>query len=263
VRVRRQPAARGAGQVAVRIGGRWADHAAAPRQFRGIAGPGGDGAHPAGLTRSHTPGPARMRRTNSRAGASGSPAERASTRQQRSRSPPIGIGDGNGHGDSSIHRSRMPVTRKRGPRRADRSNSIGSPSFHRTWIGVGPRCRKGHPSGVMPHRRTGSRRSRAAQARPRRPRPPPRCRGGAPAARPLSRPPACSLPGEPYRAPVASRHRRFPRRSPGDHRIEPLFDPSSRPRPGRDVKSDEGPPQAVPTGHRRRRRRSLRGVMRR
>lgn len=204
-----------------------------------------------------------MRRTNSRGGPSGSPAERASTRQQRSRSPPIGIGDGKGHGDSSIHRSRMPVTRNRGPRRADRSNSIGSPSFHRTWIGVGPRCRKGHPNGVMPHPRTGPPRSRAAQARSRRPLPPPRCRSGAPAAHPHPRPPECSLPGEPCRAPVASRHRRFPRRSPGDHRIELLFDPSSRPRPRRDVKSDAGPQTAVPTRHRRRRSRSLRGVMRR
>ena len=191
-----------------------------------------------------------MRSTNSRGGPSGSPAERASTRQQRSRSPPIGIGDGNGHGDSSIHRSRMPVTRNRGPRRADRSNSIGSPSFHRTWIGVGPRCRKGQPNGVMPHRRSvraRCRRQRAPRARSRRPAPP-RWRGSASAARPLPRSRACSLRGEPYRAPVAPRHRRFPRRPPGDPRIELLFDPSSRPRPRRDVKSDAGPPYAVSTG---------------
>ena len=66
--------------------------------------PPGDRAHPAGLTRSHTPGPARMRSTNSCGGAYGSSAERATTRQHRNRSPPTGIGDGNGHGDSSIHR---------------------------------------------------------------------------------------------------------------------------------------------------------------
>ena len=235
-----------------------------PRQFRGGARPRGDGAHPAGLTRSHTPGPARMRSTNSRAGASGSPAERASTRQQRSRSPPIGIGEGNGHGDSSIHRSRMPVTRKRGPRRADRSNSIGSPSFHRTWIGVGPRCRKGQPSGVMPHRRSAA--PGAAAARPAGPIAATRA---AAVARPSLRraPPASSTcvlpPGEPYRAPVATRRRRFPRRPPGDRRIELLFDPSSRPRPCQDVKSDAEPAVCPSRPGRRKRARSgpRRGVM--
>jgi hypothetical protein len=128
---------------------------------------------------------------------------------------------------------------------------------------VGPRCRKGHPNGVMPHRRSGSPRVHPAKARSRRPLPPPRCRSGAPAARPQPRPPACSLPGELCRVPVASRHRRFPRRSPGDHRIELLFDPSSRPRARRDVKSDAWPRKALPTRHRKRRGRSLRGVMRR
>ena len=49
-----------------------------------------------------------------RPGRRARPAERATTRQQRIRSPPIGIGDGNGHGDSSIHRSRTSVTRNRG-----------------------------------------------------------------------------------------------------------------------------------------------------
>jgi hypothetical protein len=48
---------------------------------------------------------------NSRAGAVGSAADWASTRQHRIRSPPTGIGDGNGHGDSSIHRSRTSVIR--------------------------------------------------------------------------------------------------------------------------------------------------------
>ena len=251
-------------RVAVRFGGVEADHDVQPRQFGGDARPPGDRAHPAGLTRSHTPGPARMRSTNSRGGPSGSPAERASTRQHRSRSPPIGIGDGNGHGDSSIHRSRMPVTRNRGPRRADRSNSIGSPSFHRTWIGVGPRCRKGQPNGVMPHRRSARapcRRQRAPRARSRRPAPP-RWRGPASAARPLPRSRACSLHGEPYRAPVAPRHRRFPRRPPGDPRIELLFDPSSRPPPRHGVKSDVGRRPPSRRGHRTRRSGPLRGVMR-
>jgi hypothetical protein len=50
---------------------------------------------------------------------------------------------------------------------------------------VGPRCRKGHPSGVMPHRR--SRRARSRR------RLPARWRGRAP-ARPQPRPRACSLP---------------------------------------------------------------------
>ncbi len=267
-----------------------------------------------------------MRSTNSRGGPSGSPAERASTRQHRSRSPPTGIGDGNGHGDSSIHLSRMPVTRNRGPRRADRSNSIGSPSFHRTWIGVGPRCRKGQPRGVMPDRRCrdadrtrrrakhqrgfaapkprwrGARCvvvrlppgtvflvrefARAGRAGPfphlrpgRQPdrnrsgRPAPRGQfrsgrsaplrrhGRHPAPRLLPRPPACSLPGASTVPPVATRRRRFPRLPPGDPRIEPLFDQSSRPRPRRGVKSDAEPPDRVRPAHRRGRDRSLRGVM--
>ena len=71
----------------------------------------GPRAQSATRTRSHTPGPARIRRMNSRAGAVGSAADWATTRQHRIRSPPTGIGDGNGHGDSSIHRSRTSVTR--------------------------------------------------------------------------------------------------------------------------------------------------------
>jgi hypothetical protein len=79
-----------------------------------------------------------MRSTNSRSGASGSSDAVASTRQQRSLSPPTGIGDGNGHGESSTHRSRTAVIENSGPRRVGRRrNSIGSPSAHRTCTGVG------------------------------------------------------------------------------------------------------------------------------
>ena len=52
------------------------------------------------------------------------------------------------------HRSRMPVTRNRGPRRADRSKSPSSAVLHRTGtFGAGPAAWKGQPNGATPHRR--------------------------------------------------------------------------------------------------------------
>jgi hypothetical protein len=128
---------------------------------------------------------------------------------------------------------------------------------------VGPRCRKGHPNGVMPHRRTGSRRFRAAQARSRRPLPLPRCRSGAPAARPQPRPPACSLPGEPYLlrwppgtdASPAGRRATIESNLCSTHPVDLARAATSSRMPA--------PQNAVRTGHRRRRGGSLRGVMRR
>ena len=93
--------------------------------------------HSATRTRSHTPGPARIRSTNSRAGASGSSAEcathppaphpvatdrhRRRERPRRLLDPPLAhVGD---RGSAS-------------PRRIGRRwNSTGSPSCQRTWIG--------------------------------------------------------------------------------------------------------------------------------
>jgi len=104
----------------------------------------------------------------------------------------------------------------------------------------------------MPHRR--SRRPWSGR------RAPPRHRGRAPEACPQLRPPACSLPGEPYRAVVATRRRRFPRLPPGDPQIELLFDLFSRPRPRHDVKSDAEPATAVAIGSRKGRVGPRRGV---
>ena len=237
-----------------------------PRQFRGVARPPGDRAHPAGLTRSHTPGPARMRSTNSRGGRLGLPgrtgldppaAQPVAADRHRRRERPRGLLDPPlaDVGDQEPRTAPGRTARTRSARRPSTGpGSAWAPAAGRASPTASCRTADPHAPGAGGCAPRGPDRDDPA---------PPRWRGAASAARPLPRSRACSLHGEPYRAPVAPRHRRFPRRPPGDPRIELLFDPSSRPRPRRDVKSDAGPPYAVSTGHRTRRSGPLRGVMRR